>query len=331
MAVSSTAFAQQDPWADVRAIDAAAALQAAAGPGAGLPIPLAPGVRELSRSPQRFASASPCPPPRRCRRPRPLPYEDAAPTVASASPADTSLPRCSRPRRRLAKSRLVKPLLATRILAARLRPSPRRRSHPLPALPSQTPRPMPRRMPMPPRPLLFRRPSRPCRPVTVRGGTPGRARSRGETTLSWEIIGAPLNSLFPPAFAAPAMPEPKRSPVGAASGPAPQQLAMGTLTGIFTGSEEPAGEAAHGDAKADGDAKGEGEAAAKAEAPPPPPPPIFRDLRQLQRLQDRMALGEPNALDEQNALSWPSTCSSAASMSAPGRSRAMPGRWCSIC
>ncbi|WGD28601.1 hypothetical protein AncyloWKF20_12345 [Ancylobacter sp. WKF20] len=302
MAVSSTAFAQQDPWADVRAIDAAAALQAAAGPGAGLPIPLAPGVRAAQPKPaavrQRLAlpATAPLPPA------RPLPYEDVAPTVASASPADTSPAEMQQAPTALgevapteaasgdANSGGTTPAEPAQAVASLAGPAIANAAPDAPANADAASAPL-----VPPA-----EPALPA-PVTVAAARPA-APAPAATTLSWEILGAPLNSLFPPAFAAPAMPEPERSPIGAASGPAPQQVAMGTLTGIFTGSEEPAGEAAHGDAKADGDAKGEGEAAAKAEAPPPPPPPIFRDLRQLQRLQDRMALGEPNALDEQNAL-----------------------------
>lgn len=42
---------------------------------------------------------------------------------------------------------------------------------------------------------------------------------------------------------------------------------------------------------------------AAANAPAlPPAPPLFREVRELQRLQDRMAAGEPNALPAQNAL-----------------------------
>lgn len=295
MAVSSTAFAQQDPWADVRAIDTAAAPQAAAGSGAGLPLPLAPAERAaqaLKPAPvrQRLAlpATAPLPPA------RPLPYEDAAPTVASASPADTTLADAQQAPTSVGEVPLDAPAaeaipgeplqtvapLAAPAIANAASDAPANASADAASAPLVPPA----------------EPALPA-PVTVAAARPA-APAPAATTLTWEILGAPLNSLFPPAFAAPAMPEPERSPIGAASGPAPQQLAMGTLTGIFTGSEEPA----HGDAKADGDAKGEGEAATKAEAPPSPPPPIFRDLRQLQRLQDRMALGEPNALDEQNAL-----------------------------
>lgn len=45
------------------------------------------------------------------------------------------------------------------------------------------------------------------------------------------------------------------------------------------------------------------DAAAAANAPElPPAPPLYREVRELQRLQDRMAAGEPNALTAQNAL-----------------------------
>ncbi|WP_371347759.1 hypothetical protein [Ancylobacter sp. IITR112] len=44
------------------------------------------------------------------------------------------------------------------------------------------------------------------------------------------------------------------------------------------------------------------EPAAASEPAAPPAPPLFRDVRDLQRLQDRMATGEPDALAAQNAL-----------------------------
>jgi chemotaxis protein MotC len=295
MAVSSTAFAQEDPWADVRAIDAAAALQGAAGRGAGLPAVRATQRPTSAPARQRLAlpATAPLPPA------RPVPYEDVTPTVASASPADTSLAHAQHAPTSVGEAPLADPPSAATIPG-----EPLQTVAPLadattadagPDAPASAGTDAASAPLVPPA-----EPALPA-PVTVAAARPSEP-APAATTLSWEILGAPLNSLFPPAFAAPAMPEPERSPTGPTVGPAPQQVAMGTLTGIFTGSEEPASEPAHGDAKADGDAKGEGEAATKAEAPPPPPPPIFRDLRQLQRLQDRMALGEPNALDEQNAL-----------------------------
>ncbi|WAC29018.1 hypothetical protein [Ancylobacter sp. SL191] len=294
MAVSSTAFAQEDPWADVRAIDAAAALQGAAGRGAGLPAVRATQRPTSAQARQRLAlpATAPLPPA------RPVPYEDVTPTVASASPADTSLAHAQHAPTSVGEAPLADPPSAATIPG-----EPLQTVAPLadattadagPEAPASAGTDAASTPLVPPA-----EPALPA-PVTVAAARPS-APAPAATTLSWEILGAPLNSLFPPAFAAPAMPEPERLPVGTPSGPAPQQVAMGTLTGIFTGSEEPASDAANGDAKAvDGAPKDADEAATKAEAPPPPP--IFRDLRQLQRLQDRMALGEPNALDEQNAL-----------------------------
>lgn len=81
-------------------------------------------------------------------------------------------------------------------------------------------------------------------------------------------------------------------------------LALPTL-GVFSSAqaaEATAPEAADKEASAkDGPAKDA--AASAANAPElPPAPPLFREVRELQRLQDRMAAGEPNALTAQNAL-----------------------------
>ena len=75
-------------------------------------------------------------------------------------------------------------------------------------------------------------------------------------------------------------------------------LALPTL-GVFSSaqaSEATAPEAAAKEAPAKDES-------ASANAPAlPPAPPLFREVRELQRLQDRMAAGEPNALPAQNAL-----------------------------
>ncbi|UOK72755.1 hypothetical protein [Ancylobacter polymorphus] len=80
-------------------------------------------------------------------------------------------------------------------------------------------------------------------------------------------------------------------------------LALPTL-GVFSSAqaaEATAPEAADKEASAkEAPAKDE---PASANAPElPPAPPLYREVRELQRLQDRMAAGEPNALTAQNAL-----------------------------
>ncbi|WP_421699472.1 hypothetical protein [Ancylobacter sp.] len=81
-------------------------------------------------------------------------------------------------------------------------------------------------------------------------------------------------------------------------------LALPTL-GVFSSAqaaEATAPEAADKEAHAK-DEPAKDPAASAANAPElPPAPPLYREVRELQRLQDRMAAGEPNALTAQNAL-----------------------------
>lgn len=81
-------------------------------------------------------------------------------------------------------------------------------------------------------------------------------------------------------------------------------LALPTL-GVFSSAqaaEATAPEAADKEASAK-EAPAKDEPASAASAPElPPAPPLYREVRELQRLQDRMAAGEPNALTAQNAL-----------------------------
>lgn len=77
------------------------------------------------------------------------------------------------------------------------------------------------------------------------------------------------------------------------------------MLGVFSSAqaaEATAPEAAAKEASAKDEPAKEAPASAANAPELPPAPPLYREVRELQRLQDRMAAGEPNALTAQNAL-----------------------------
>lgn len=106
---------------------------------------------------------------------------------------------------------------------------------------------------------------------------------RAESADGWGLLATPLSTLFPPALASEAASE--ESP----SHESPSH----------EGSAEPPGTPQEpGHAEGATPAK----AADSTDIPVQPAPPLYREVRELQRLQDRMATGSGEALDAQNAL-----------------------------
>ncbi|MBS9479327.1 hypothetical protein [Ancylobacter radicis] len=285
--LSPAAFAEDDPWADMRALESSAS-----------PSPV---VSTQPRRPRPLPATAPLPPV------RPLPYDDAGqpatlvPTVAETAPeaeAETDREAATDP------------------------------DAPQPAA-------------LVPPPVDLVPPADPAPPAELITAM----RPAAASSLSWEMISAPLASLFPPAFAAelepngaalvpadfpavtnaPAAPQtapqaeaqPEAQAVSpAANAPREITLAMGEVPSEAAQAEAKAteaepdkvsaaasreaksDEAETGDGKADGDKADDG----KAEPEAAPAPPLYRELRELQRLQDRMARGDASALPEQNAL-----------------------------
>lgn len=122
------------------------------------------------------------------------------------------------------------------------------------------------------------------------------------------VVSSAAVPLVAPAVAG-AAPEAAAAPAPEPDLPEPMErttalLALPTL-GVFSSAqaaEATAPEAADKEAHAK-DEPAKDAAASAANAPElPPAPPLYREVRELQRLQDRMAAGEPNALTAQNAL-----------------------------
>lgn len=101
-----------------------------------------------------------------------------------------------------------------------------------------------------------------------------------------------------------AAPEAPAAPMAEPDLPEPMErttalLALPTLA-VFSSAQAAEATAPEAAAK---EAPAKDEPASAANAPElPPAPPLYREVRELQRLQDRMAAGEPNALTAQNAL-----------------------------
>ncbi|MCK0207896.1 chemotaxis protein MotC [Starkeya koreensis] len=95
----------------------------------------------------------------------------------------------------------------------------------------------------------------------------------------WGLLATPLSTLFPPASASETA-----GPDAASHG--------GSAATAGSHAAAPPGPAPDGGANAAG----------SADIPAIPAPPLYRDVRELQRLQDRMATGSGEALAAQNAL-----------------------------
>ncbi|MBS7556291.1 hypothetical protein KHC23_21910 [Ancylobacter dichloromethanicus] len=218
--------AQQDPWGDVRALEATSipALTPAGGP----PNPRA--------APSR---AAPAPRQRTGAVPMPLPRPTNLPSIAVPSQTDTAasgLPVTPEPAPAADGEEAAVPTVAAPTAPGQIAEKQ--------ASVAQVAAPV--GMPAAPGALVDVPAEAPR--VSGHGGTFLRLRPESDI---WDLLDAPLNTLFPPAFA-----------------------------------NEP-------ESKAD---------AGKGVEPAVPAPPLYREVRELQRLQDRMASGTADAVTVQNAL-----------------------------